>query len=456
MGENRLVSDLSRLPTGTAGWSQLVDHALSLGDLSEVNYLELKSTLPFGTRPDRKRAGALLARQILGFANRMPDVAAAHLGGFGVVLVGIRAGEVTGAEEVDGTVLHDAVHPFLGDDGPRWDYQYIAHSDGRVLAIVVDPPTWGSPMYACVKDYGDADPDAGMRDGDVYVRVGGRTRRATSHDLSELGRRRDRAPAANADVGVEYEGRFDRLEARTAVALVQQVIARRAANLLDVIDIEEPTETGAASTLMAAASAWRSRREISEFRDAVAGWRAEAEDRAEYVATEFLRHELGKGHLRIVNRSARYLESVRVEVQFPGDVRVLAASDTDYCHHGGQFNFVSLLPEPPSKWQSVGSSWVGTAKPRVRPAALRPSTRTSDIEVDATASRPLARWFLGDLRPLASEESVEALVVLTEAHRDRVDIRWRATARGVDHVYEGEWTLDSAQEPQQHMNFHPA
>jgi hypothetical protein len=62
------VSDLARLPTGAAGWSQLVDHALSLGDLSEVNYLELKSTLPFGTRPDRKRAGALLARQILGFA----------------------------------------------------------------------------------------------------------------------------------------------------------------------------------------------------------------------------------------------------------------------------------------------------------------------------------------------------------------------------------------------------
>ena len=132
--------------------------------------------------------------------------------------------------------------------------------------------------------------------------------------------RRDQAPAADADVAVEYAGRFDRLEAGMAVALVQQVVARRAAKLLDAIDSEEPSEPGSASALMAAASAWSRRREVSEFRDAVAAWRAEAEQRSEYVATEFLRHQLGKGHLRIINRSIRYLEAVRVEVEFPDGV----------------------------------------------------------------------------------------------------------------------------------------
>lgn len=48
--------DLSRLPTGSTGWQALVDHALSLGDLSEVGYLELKGTLPFGERASRKRS----------------------------------------------------------------------------------------------------------------------------------------------------------------------------------------------------------------------------------------------------------------------------------------------------------------------------------------------------------------------------------------------------------------
>lgn len=75
--------DVTRLPTGTAGWRALVDHALTLGDLSEVDWLELKGALPFTAKPERKRSAVVVARAVLAFANRMLDVAAKHLGGFG-------------------------------------------------------------------------------------------------------------------------------------------------------------------------------------------------------------------------------------------------------------------------------------------------------------------------------------------------------------------------------------
>ncbi len=58
----RVDVDVSRLPTGSAAWLALVDFALRLGDLSEVDWLELKGTLPFTAKSDRKRSAVTLAR----------------------------------------------------------------------------------------------------------------------------------------------------------------------------------------------------------------------------------------------------------------------------------------------------------------------------------------------------------------------------------------------------------
>jgi hypothetical protein len=82
----------------------------------------------------------------------MPDLAEKHLGGAGVVLIGIGQQQtVVGAEQVDGAVLRDAVEPYVGEDGPRWDYQFISHRDGLILAVIVDPPRWGDSIHACRK-----------------------------------------------------------------------------------------------------------------------------------------------------------------------------------------------------------------------------------------------------------------------------------------------------------------
>ncbi|MEJ7743760.1 MAG: hypothetical protein WKF73_15225 [Nocardioidaceae bacterium] len=219
--------DLTRLPTGSTGWHALVDYAQSLGDLSEVGYLELKGTLPFGEKASRKRSAVVISRAVLGMGNRMPDVAAAHLGGHGVVLVGTQGQAVTGAERVDGAVLRDALQPYVGEDGPRWDYTFIDHQDGLVLAVV-DPPQWGDRIHACRKNYSDHDGSLTVRDGEVFVRHPVPLGPATSRDLAELDRRRDQAPNRGALIVLAYDEGFDHLDPDNVPSLIAQAIDHRA------------------------------------------------------------------------------------------------------------------------------------------------------------------------------------------------------------------------------------
>ena len=228
--------DLSRLPAGTVGWLALVNHALSLGDLSEVDYLELKGALSFTERPDRKRSAVVLSRAILGMANRMPELAEKHLNGSGVVLVGIDQRQtLVAAESVDAAVLRDLVEPYVGEDGPRWDHQFIDHPDGLVLAVIVEAPQWGDGIHACRKDYSDGASKPSIRDGEVLVRVPGQTRPATSHDLEQLERRRAKAPHTGAQVRVEYGGAFDRTSRTNVRELIEGMVGVVLDELIDGI-----------------------------------------------------------------------------------------------------------------------------------------------------------------------------------------------------------------------------
>ncbi len=204
VGKNcRMHADLSRLPAGTGGWVALVNYALALGDLSEVDYLELKGALSFTGRQDRRRSAVVVSRAILGMANRMPDLAEKHLGGSGVVFVGIDESQnLVGRWPWTRRCSVILVEQYVGEEGPTWDHQFINHTDGLVLAVIVDAPQWGDRIHACRKDYSDDSSKLAVRDGEVLVRVPGQTRPATRHDLANLERRRAKAPHTGAQVSV--------------------------------------------------------------------------------------------------------------------------------------------------------------------------------------------------------------------------------------------------------------
>lgn len=421
-----------------------MDHALSLGDLSEVDWLELKGALPFAAKSDRKRSAVVLARAVLGLANRAPDVASQHLGGFGVVLVGIEGHVIAEAERVDGAVLHDALQPYVGDDGPRWDYVFIDHPNGLVMALVVDNPRWGDRIHAIRKDYSADGGDLTVRDGEVFVRVPGKTRPATSHDIAELQRRRDKSPSRGAKVSVDYDDAFDRIDLNSLERLFEGAVEKAADRLLAGSSTREqdPFKGSLASLRDPLMASWSP----DEYRHAVDEWRAESLAMCKSVAVEYLRHEQARGRLRVLNESDRYLEAVRVQAQFPQGVVVLMASDTDYCDHGGAFDPFALLPDRPT---ARGGS-LRFAMPTSRPLTPR-DTLSGEFGVVQTPHGAIVTWHVGDLRPRTREVGNELLAVVTDDHVDSLTVKWSVTARGVDHVFEGEVSLTCAQESGQHL-----
>lgn len=459
--------DLSRLPAGTSGWLALVDHALALGDLSEVDYLELKGALSFAG-PDRKRSAVVLSRAILGMANRMPDLAAKHLGGSGVVLIGIdQSQKLVGVEPVDAAVLRDVIQPYVGENGPSWDHQFITHPDGLVLAVIVDPPQWGDRIHACRKDYqSDDGSKLSVRDGEVFVRLPGKTRPATSHDLEQLERRRARAPHTGAQVSVAYVGAFDRTSCANVRELIEGMVDEVADELIDGLPEPAPLNpySEGIQRILEQNAGRVDRRNPERFRADVKQWQEDCREAADDVVREFLRHTLEHGTFMIRNESDRYLENVRVEVQFPSDVTVLMASDTDYCDHGGQFQIFQMLPDRPAKYGDLrpyGFDY-GSVRPAIKPVVAT-NIAVPDMDVETTPDGHIVAWFVGDLPPRASVTATEEFAVFTdedlnlhnheateECHvpmPSEIDGSWRVTARGVDHVFEGAFTVACRQEP---------
>lgn len=454
--------DLARLPTGTAGWLALANYALALGDLSEVDYLELKGPLSFTERQPRKRSAVVLTRAILGMANRMPDLAEKHLSGAGVIFVGISGQTLVGAEDVDGAVLRDAIQPYVGEDGPRWDYQFIDHPDGRIMAIVVDPPQWGDRAHPCQKDYTDDETKLAVRDGDVFVRVPGKTRPASSYDLSQLDVRRSKAPHTGAQLRVSYAGMFD----RTSRANVEELISDIADSQADMLFDSAPNQTSASiySPLFKTAMLAEDRTP-DQFRAEVEEWRDECREATARVATEFLRHTLEHGSFEVTNESDRYLENVRVQVTLPPEVEVLIASDTNYCDHGGQFDALQLLPDRPAKYDRWSPHRLDMLSNLVMPRV--PSTtvtkRTRNVHIEQADDGCVLSWFVGDLPSRAQVKVGEQFAVFISenlrAHHHgatsgdhpgmatHISGQWQVTARGVHHVFEGDLTLECRQGP---------
>lgn len=448
-----MEADLSRLPTGASGWLLLIEYATSLGDLAEVDWFELKGALSFADKASRKRSAVVVARAILGMSNRMPDVAQKHVDGHGVILVGIDGSRVVGTEAVDGAVLGDLITPYVGTDGPRWDHQFIHHADGLVLAVVVDPPQWGDRAFPCRKEYQDNTSKLAVRDGDLFVRTPSQTRLATSDDLTQLDARRSRAPHTGANVDVAYDATFDRVETANIRSLVEDSIDRRANSLLADLG---PSHNAASSltsgfaSLALQANSWRSdARSKEEFRAEVEDWRTESKALITEVAGEFFRHELARGQLSVQNKSLRYLESVRVRVTFPPGVLVLMASDTTYCDHGGAFDPFKLLPEPPIQYGDIRHGMLR----RISQYVPDLGSAVSPVDIEESVNSVVVSWQVGELPGGMSERCGEVFAIVTDNHGSDLTATWTVTARGIDHVFEGELHLQCEQPEAIHLRW---
>lgn len=426
--------DLTRLPRGDRSWIALIDYAASVGDLAEATWLELKGRLPLACKPDRTRSGVVLARAIIGMANRMPDAASTSLAGYGVVLVGVsKSGALEGADTVDGADLEQALNPYVGQDGPVWDFRFVQHPSGLVMAVIVDPPAWGDPIRSCRKAFQDNGSKLSVRDGDIFVRRPGKTELASSAEIRDLERRRLKAPHADAKVTVGYTDGFQRFDVASGIQVVEDAIRNSAQELLSSIPQTKEPDRSIGRGLVVNMPNWLQPDEEA-YRADVAEWQSACLGAAEQVATDLMRFGMAQGELTITNHSPTYLEGVRAQAEFPEGVLVLRRSDLRYTDRElEELDLFDLLPDRPPAWGAFDGV-------RVDPIDL-PVIPLSGYEVYERSGSTVVSWSLGDLRPEDTVYSTEQFAVICAEDRETVPVTWRVTARGINHVFTGAFEI---------------
>jgi hypothetical protein len=175
----------------------VVDAVLAASPTDELDWIEWKISLDLSNKTIR----GILARHILGMANRLPDRAASHAGGRGFVVVGAEPQNRCGIEAADPADLSQSIDSFLGPERPSWTMHYD-HRDGvPVLVVAVAAPRAGDPVFTLHKDLQVVSPSGKRKEyprGTIFVRYPGRTEVARPEDIRAL-LERHVAPFREAD-----------------------------------------------------------------------------------------------------------------------------------------------------------------------------------------------------------------------------------------------------------------
>lgn len=177
--------DVSRAPLGERQRNAIVEAIRQDGDVREKHFLEAKSSFDLNSKEDC----AKVAKYILGAANRTVDLAARAFKGYAVMVLGAEKGRLGGVPAgIEILDLEQKISGYLGTSGPQWDLErHLADEAGtEVLFLLVEPPQQGDPVFVCRKSFDGSNPSSSLRDGEVYVRTQGQTRKADSADLDRL------------------------------------------------------------------------------------------------------------------------------------------------------------------------------------------------------------------------------------------------------------------------------
>lgn len=444
--------DTSRAPRGTIAAEKLVTAAAAIGDLAERHYLELKGPRSLSSKTDK----AKIAKFILGAANRMPERAAVAFEGCAVMIIGITPEGVVGVPPVEMHELTQVIEPFLGPAGPRWDIQRVPveRSSNEVLLVIVEPPQAGDPIFPC-RANGEK-----LSDGRVYIRADGETREANSAELDLLTTRSSAVSAAHVDLEVKIVSDLAPVDLDVNGCL-EDYIAYERSRLLRAMPRTKPESSthplsaynlsslGDATVLM------RSLKSINEvpedrteeqYRAEIDAWEVEVRAVWTTAVDSFLGRLLPSLAIRLKNQSHRYLQDIQVKIHLEGNVTGITFLDRD--------------DELPSKWSLGLPSGPRPWGPRPNPIldvgarpyygpGLQPyiPPLASNLGWENSGSIDLTLR-AGDLRPRATETFDEEELVLllwTDASASPVHGTWEITARGYDHVFDGDLTIEIAE-----------
>jgi len=222
--------------------ARLVHAVVAAQPEDELDWIEWKIAGDLAKGPTQ----GTIARHILGMANRLPDRAALHVGGYGYLIMGAQPGSVPGITRVDPASLGQGVQSWLGTEGPAWWPHYDEEQGIPVLVVTVAAPQPGQRMFTLRKDLTVTTPSGGSKvypAGTIFVRYPGRTEIAGPGDIRAL-EDRYAAPALESARAAEANARRS-LEIQQERQAAEE-LERRRTQLMEIADLVIGTQFQAA------------------------------------------------------------------------------------------------------------------------------------------------------------------------------------------------------------------
>lgn len=199
----------------------------------ELDWIEWKIAGDLSKAPTQ----GTIARHILGMANRMPDRAVIHAGGYGYLIMGAQPGSIPGTARVDPASLGQGVQSWLGTEGPAWWPHYDEAQGFPVLVVTVALPQPGQRAFTLPKALGATTPRGSSKEypaGTIFVRHPGRTEIAGPGDIRAL-EDRYAAPALESARAAEANARRS-LEIQQERQAAEEIELRRS-RLMEIADL---------------------------------------------------------------------------------------------------------------------------------------------------------------------------------------------------------------------------
>lgn len=415
--------DYSKRPSKPSEWIALLEAIRDADPGDETDWLEWKSVIDWA---NKEQVGGIVARAILGMANR-PNPAAA-LDQSGLVVIGLEAGAVHGVDAIDSADLEAKLRPYLGEDGPAFDPQRRTVDGLDVMTIEVPSPPPGSPIYTLRKQV------AKYQEGTIFVRNPGRIDAASSAQVAALVARASSA----VDEDIDIEITVDLMDPLPHVHLVENdeleaYIEWERDRLMRSIEVAENRGTG---VLMGKFSG--ENRTVGSFRREVEAYLDEVRGQMSQRLREFGGSVVPPLVLRVSNLGSGNYPGLHVTLFIDGSV---FATDVDFDPRDG---LADRLPRPPREYGTNSLRDLAGIEftPRFQPADL-PSRR--EIE---NGERLIVRLAETELRPEEKKTVIEdKLVLLVPPEQDGpLIVMWEATAGNIKGIARGSFAVPLSDE----------
>lgn len=398
-------------------------HTAAAGE-QETNWLEWKLHLNFG----EARAKATIAKAVLGFSNRDPDVAARAMEGCAYLLVGVEPGELRSIAPLDQATLEAGVAIYAGPE-VDWRADYIELDGNTVLVATVEPPRWGDYIRPVRKAYHPDRSGSGpsMSKGTIFVRHEASTDPASDADIDMLNRRVARRPGSELEV---------QLRPLPGTELPRLDTRPETINAITAGDEAEYLKRAQTTTVDI--------RTMEQYEQEVESYFAELRRTLpEVLKSSVVEDGNGKLQLELFNPTDTTFTNVRAEIWLPSSAGVYAWR-LDANHAGEQ------LPERPLRYGQRARA----ADPLSLELPVPPVPRPAWLpRVDRSVDGVHVAFGKVDVPAEGSARLDEIWVVLDTGAPQMLPVRWEATAtpakkrlRGVVEVPVSDSVLTPSQE----------